>query len=76
MNDVIRDKFSGCTLIFIAHLFRIIINSEKIPVIEHGECKETGTPLDLFDDKELLFRNLVLNTGAEETGYLINLFRN
>ena len=75
MNDVIRDKFSGCTLIVIAHRLRTIINSEKIAVIENGECKETGTPLDLFDDKESLFRNLVLNTGAEETEYLINLLR-
>ena len=72
MQEVVRTNFMDCTLIVIAHRLRSIIDSDKIAVIENGECREIGKPGDLFRDEESRFRNLVLNTGSEETQYLIS----
>ena len=75
MQEVVNREFRDCTLIVIAHRLRTIIDSNKIAVIEKGECREVGRPLDLFNDEESLFRNLVLNTGHEEAQYLIEILK-
>ena len=73
MQEVVNREFRDCTLIVIAHRLRTIIDCNRIAVIEDGECKEVGRPLDLFNNQESLFRNLIENSGNEEAQYLIKL---
>ena len=73
MQSIVREKFKDCTMITIAHRLRTVVCSDKIVVMENGACKEFGTPAELVSNEDSLFRNFVMNTGAEESQALIDL---
>ncbi|CAG9310767.1 unnamed protein product [Blepharisma stoltei] len=67
----IRKKFKTSTLLIIAHRLRTIIDTDLIIVMESGSCKEIGTPYELGNREDSLFRNLILHTGPVESQYLL-----
>ena len=72
IQKVMRKRFRGSTVLVIAHRVRTIISSDTIIVMEKGICKEVGTPAELFNDHDSLFRNMIYSTGPEETAFLIS----
>lgn len=55
-------------MLIIAHRLRIVIDSDKIIVVDKGQCKEIGRPVELIE-KDSLFRMLVESTGKEDCAF-------
>ena len=72
IQKTVKSKFQGCTLLIIAHRIRTVIDSDKILVVDKGICKEFGTPLELFNYEESIFRSIVYHAGPQESQYLIS----
>ena len=70
IQKTVKRKFIGCTLLVIAHRIRTIIKSDGIIVVEGGQCKEFGTPRQLYNTTGSLFRTMVESTGPEESTFL------
>ena len=73
IQQIVRSKFNECTMMIIAHRLRTVASCDKIIVMENGACKEFGTPRELYAKEDTLFRNLVANTGTEESQILVEL---
>ena len=73
IQNIVRNKFRDCTMLTIAHRLRTVIQNDLIIVMEDGACKESGTPAQLYNTEDSLFRNFVMKTGAEESQILVNL---
>ncbi|CAG9320233.1 unnamed protein product [Blepharisma stoltei] len=71
IHDKIKSTFISSTLLIIAHRLRTIIDSDMIIVMEDGTCKEKGTPKELGENQDSLFRSLILHTGPEESQHLL-----
>ena len=67
---MIRDVFKHCTVFAIAHRLATIIDYDKVVVLEKGELKQFGTPLDLLDDKDGIFARLVEENGTAVSAHL------
>ena len=77
IQETVKGKFKGCTLIIIAHRLRTVIDSDKILVVDKGMCKEFASPLELYHKEESNFRSILYHTGPEESRYLIEqLYKN
>jgi len=50
MQKVIREEFTGCTIIAVAHRLDTILDFEKIAVLGEGELLEYGSPAELMKD--------------------------
>jgi ATP-binding cassette subfamily C (CFTR/MRP) protein 1 len=50
--------FRGRTLLCIAHRLRTIINYDRICVMDKGKIAQLDTPLNLYDDKDGIFRGM------------------
>ncbi|KAJ2450510.1 Canalicular multispecific organic anion transporter 2 [Coemansia sp. RSA 2424] len=48
MQELIRNEFSDCTVLTIAHRLDTIMNSDRIIVMEKGEIAEIGSPQELI----------------------------
>ena len=71
IQKTVKLRFSGCTLLVIAHRIRTIIESDMIIVMDKGVCKEYGSPVELYGNQESLFRNLIQQSGVKESDYLV-----
>ena len=72
IQRTVKHKFIGCTLLVIAHRIRTIIKSDRIIVVDSGICKEYGAPIDLYNQEDSLFKNMIYHTGPEESKFLEN----
>jgi ABC-type transport system involved in cytochrome bd biosynthesis fused ATPase/permease subunit len=70
IQEMIRDVFQHCTVFAIAHRLATIIDYDKVVVLEKGELKQFGTPLDLLDDKDGIFARLVEENGTAVSAHL------
>lgn len=62
IQTTIRREFKDSTIICIAHRLRTVIDYDKILVLDKGEVKEFGTPLDLIEAGGQ-FRSMCEETG-------------
>ena len=74
IQETVKQKFKGCTLLVIAHRIRTIIESDVIVVMDNGMCKEYGSTSELYENNQSLFRNLIHQSGIKESEYLISKF--
>ncbi|XP_032237842.2 ATP-binding cassette sub-family C member 4 isoform X2 [Nematostella vectensis] len=58
IQETIRTKFKGCTVITIAHRLNTIMDYDKILVLERGRVAEYGTPQELMEMPDGVFRQL------------------
>ncbi|KAJ2722423.1 Multidrug resistance-associated protein 1 [Coemansia sp. Benny D115] len=58
IQKLIRNEFSDCTILTIAHRLDTVKNSDRIIVMDHGRIAEIGTPKELME-KDGLFADLV-----------------
>ena len=70
VQRIIQTQFSGLTILSIAHRLGTIIDADKVLLLENGKVREFDSPKKLVSDASL-FRDLVLDTGAESSRSLI-----
>ncbi|XP_072049231.1 ATP-binding cassette sub-family C member 5-like isoform X2 [Amphiura filiformis] len=61
VQSTIREAFSDCTLLTIAHRLQTVLDSDKIMVIDDGKIAEFDTPSNLLADSSSLFTIMVAN---------------
>jgi ATP-binding cassette, subfamily C (CFTR/MRP), member 1 len=59
MHNILREAFADRTVIEIAHQLSMIMDFDKVVVMEAGVIAEVGDPRDLMRQEDSLFRRLV-----------------
>lgn len=70
----IKENFSECTVLTIAHRLHTIMDSDKVLVMHEGVAVEFGHPYVLLQKNEF-FYGLVQRTGTNTAEYLTDLAR-
>ncbi|XP_072048383.1 ABC transporter C family member 12-like [Amphiura filiformis] len=66
VQSIIREAFSNCTLLTIAHRLQTVLDSDKIMVIDNGKVAEFDTPSNLLADSSTLLSIMVANMTRKE----------
>jgi len=64
LQKVIRQQFSSCTVITIAHRVPTVTDSDRVMVLSYGKLLEYETPAKLLEDKQSAFAKLVAEYWA------------
>ena len=73
IQQTIRQRFAECTVLTIAHRLNTIMDYDRILVMSDGKAVEFGTPCELVQIPQGVFREIVMATGPVEAENLINL---
>ncbi|KAJ3110789.1 hypothetical protein HDU96_006271 [Phlyctochytrium bullatum] len=74
IQQTIREEFSDCTVITIAHRLKTIVDYDRVVVLDHGCVIENGTPFELIESSPNgTFRKMCEETGEFEE--LLNMAR-
>uniref|UniRef100_A0A0D9VEY7 Uncharacterized protein n=1 Tax=Leersia perrieri TaxID=77586 RepID=A0A0D9VEY7_9ORYZ len=60
IQKTLKQQFSECTVITIAHRITSVLGSEKVILLDNGKIAEDDSPARLLEDKSSLFSKLVL----------------
>ena len=66
IQRTIRERFTDCTVLTIAHRLHTIMDSDMVLVMENGYAKEYDVPYKLLQQPFGIFRDLVNNLGQVE----------
>jgi ABC-type transport system involved in Fe-S cluster assembly fused permease/ATPase subunit len=69
IQNILRTKFVGTTILTIAHRLETIIDFDQIVVLDAGMVVESGAPAELLQN-DGVFSNLVDATGPETSAAL------
>ena len=58
IQQTIKEKFSTCTVLTIAHRMNTILGFDKLAVLEDGKCIEFDAPELLLNDEESHFYSM------------------
>jgi ABC-type multidrug transport system ATPase subunit len=58
-----RENFEDATVILLATRFRMIVQCDRVIVMNHGKVVEFDTPLGLLDDPKSKFSLMLAQTG-------------
>lgn len=58
MQGIIREEFSGCTLVSVAHRLDTIVDFDRVAVLAEGRVIEVGEPAELLKREGGIFREL------------------
>ncbi|XP_037318658.2 ATP-binding cassette sub-family C member 4-like isoform X2 [Pungitius pungitius] len=75
IQKTIRDKFSECTVLTIAHRLNTIVDSDRILVLDSGTIQELASPFTLLQNKEGALYRMVQQTGPAEAAALLESAR-
>ncbi|XP_049919631.1 ATP-binding cassette sub-family C member 4-like [Epinephelus moara] len=71
IQKTIREKFSECTVLTIAHRLNTIIDSDRILVLDAGKIDAYAEPYTLLQDPGGIFYKMVQQTGKQEAAALL-----
>lgn len=66
IQRTIREKFKDSTLITVAHRLNTVIDSDRVLVMDAGVAIEYDEPYILLQNKDSLFRDMVVALGPQE----------
>jgi len=73
IQRAIRDKFSTCTVLTIAHRLHTVMDSDRMIVLDAGRLIEFDEPIKLLNDPNSSLSQLVQQTGKEEAHKLMQI---
>lgn len=62
----IREEFTSSTLLVIAHRLSTIADFDRILVLSEGQVAEFGTPKELWEKEDGIFRDMCESSGEKE----------
>jgi ABC-type multidrug transport system fused ATPase/permease subunit len=62
----IREEFANTTLLVIAHRLSTVMDFDKIIVMKDGAVVEFGSPRELLETKDGIFKDMVMHSGEKE----------
>ena len=63
IQATIREEFSDCTVLTIAHRLNTIMDSSRVMVLDAGKIKEFDTPNVLLNNKKSVFYGMARDAG-------------
>lgn len=63
IQSAIKDKFSECTVLTIAHRLDTVLSSDKVMVIDNGTVVEFDSPQILLENDEGVFNGMIKRAG-------------
>lgn len=66
IQGAIRQKFSDCTVIIVAHRLNTIIDSDRVLVMDSGRAVEFDEPHNLLQNENGTFYGMVQALGTQE----------
>uniref|UniRef100_A0A1I7YAA3 ABC transporter domain-containing protein n=1 Tax=Steinernema glaseri TaxID=37863 RepID=A0A1I7YAA3_9BILA len=63
IQKTIREQFSQCTVLTIAHRLNTVIDNDRLLVLERGEVREFDTPQALLEDESSYFYAMAKDAG-------------
>ena len=63
IQATIREEFSDCTVLTIAHRIKTILDNDRVLVMESGNIKEFDRPDVLLNNKESAFYKMAKDAG-------------
>ena len=63
MTSLIKNEFSSCTVITIAHRLNTIMDSHKVVVMDDGHVREFDTPDNLLQTQDSVFLSMAREAG-------------
>ncbi|CAG9461161.1 unnamed protein product [Pedinophyceae sp. YPF-701] len=73
IQRAVREKFTDCTVLTIAHRLNTIMDSDRILVMDDGLAAEYREPAELCEDEQSLLSKLIDNTGKKSAAMLRRL---
>ncbi|KAF5286347.1 hypothetical protein FQR65_LT12641 [Abscondita terminalis] len=73
IHNTIRNQFTSCTVVVIAHRLETIIDSEKILVMDSGQAVEFDDPYVLLQNVDGVFFKMVDGTGKTNSRTLTDI---
>ncbi|XP_037038323.1 probable multidrug resistance-associated protein lethal(2)03659 isoform X2 [Bradysia coprophila] len=73
IQTTIRKKFSGCSVLTIAHRLHTVMDNDRILVIDAGNVVEFGHPYELLQRSDGHLTKLVNQTGSETSDVLMRI---
>jgi len=65
IQNVLRTSLGGTQMLVIAHRLLTVAGLDKILVLDHGKVVEFGTPWELLQIDQGVFRDLTRQSGEE-----------
>ncbi|KAL7935404.1 P-loop containing nucleoside triphosphate hydrolase protein [Trichoderma chlorosporum] len=66
IQDSIRQEFSDSTLLVIAHRLSTVVDFDRILVIKEGVTAEFGTPKELLEIENGIFKEMISHSGEKD----------
>lgn len=63
----IREEFANTTLLVVAHRLSTVADFDRILVMKDGKAEEFGSPRELIDREEGMFKDMVAQSGERDT---------
>lgn len=63
IQKTIREQFSDCTILTIAHRLNTILDADRVLVLDAGMVAEFDTPLRLLDQRTSIFHAMARDAG-------------
>lgn len=64
IQKTVREAFSSCTRLTIAHRLNTVVDSDKVLVLDKGFVGEFDSPKNLVLNKQSIFTSMIDETGA------------
>lgn len=63
IQKTIREEFTDCTILTIAHRLNTVIDYDRIMVLDNGIIKEFDSPQNLLSNKQSIFHGMAKDAG-------------
>ncbi|KAJ3094872.1 hypothetical protein HDU97_007516 [Phlyctochytrium planicorne] len=63
IQETLREEFSDCTVITIAHRLKTIVDYDRVIVLDAGQVVENASPFELIEKGDGVFRKMCEETG-------------
>ena len=63
IQKTIKEEFSNCTVLIVAHRLKTILDCDRIAVLSDGKLQEVGQPQDLLNQPDSNLRSMAQDAG-------------